>query len=109
MAEKKKKRQCPERLACGLAWYKPEQWARLREIAADADELEATFEEWLLIAEQAQRDFEEHFIFPEKVPVDVEELLAWCQKKKRPVDGAARSEYAAWLMRERDKREGKGR
>lgn len=96
-------------LAWGLAWYRPEQWARLREISVDADELEATFLEWLVIAEKARRDFEDNFLFPEKVPVDVEELLAWCRERKRPVDGQARSQYVAWLMREREEREGKGR
>ena len=109
MAEKKTKNaQESEGLALGLAWYKPEQWGRLLEIAADAEELEKTYAEWLAIANKALRDLEAQFVFPEKVEVDVEELLAWCRERKRPVDGAARSEYVAWLLREREQREGKG-
>jgi hypothetical protein len=58
--KKAKKAQEPERLAWGLSWYKPEQWARLRKISADADELEETFLEWLTVAEKARRNFEPH-------------------------------------------------
>ncbi len=30
----------------GIAWYRPEQWARLLEISEDRDDLETTWEEW---------------------------------------------------------------
>ena len=30
-----------------------------------------------------------------KVEVDVEELLEWCRQQGRPVDAAARAEFAA--------------
>jgi len=93
----------------GIAWYKPEQWLRLREIAADVEILEATHEEWRVLAEKAMDDFASLLVFPEKVEVDVEELLAWCQKQKRPVTGEARSGYVAWLMQEREKKTGKGK
>jgi hypothetical protein len=102
-----RKTQESEKLLFGLAWYKPEQWARLREIAADAGDLEETFEEWRAIAEKAMRDFEARFVFPEKVLVDVEELLVWCRERKLPVNGTARSQYVAWLLKKRDKAGGK--
>lgn len=93
----------------GVAWYYPEQWARLREISVDADQLEATFEEWQVIAEQAMESFADHFVFPARVLVDVEELLVWCRERNQPVNGEARSQYVAWLLQERDKEAGKGK
>ena len=93
----------------GVAWYHPEQWGRLREISADAAELEATFEEWRVIAEKAMDNFAELFVFPARVLVDVEELLVWCRGRKLAVNGEARSQYVAWLLREREKAAGKGR
>ncbi len=32
-----------------------------------------------------------------KVNIDVEALKKWCEESCRPVDGSARSEYAAYL------------
>ena len=42
-------------------------------------------------------------VFPEKVLVDVEALLAWCNERGLPVNGESRSQYAAWLLQEKDK------
>ena len=85
-----------------IAWYKPEQWRRHHEVAADPDRLEKTFGEWQIIAEKAMKDFAARGVFPVKVVVDVEELLAWCNEKGLPVNGESRSQYAAWLLREID-------
>jgi hypothetical protein len=30
----------------GIAWYRRDPWARLRELAPDADELEESFDDW---------------------------------------------------------------
>ena len=35
-----------------VAWYRRDQWERLRELAADPEKLEPTYDEWL---EMAQR------------------------------------------------------
>jgi len=90
----------------GVAWYTPEQWDRLREISSDADNLEDTYEEWKSSAENALITLSASGAIARKVAVDVEELLRWCNSKNRPVDGAARSEFA-WekLKEELDKTE----
>jgi hypothetical protein len=90
----------------GVAWYAPEQWERLREISADVHNLEDTYKEWKASAENALKTMSASGAVAYKVAVDVEELLKWCNSKNRPVDGAARSEFA-WekLMEELEESE----
>jgi hypothetical protein len=82
-----------------LAWYHPEQWARLLEVSVDRDSLEKTHDEWLCLAEKAMFDFKRTGISPQKVYIDIEELIAWCKVKKRPVNAAARAEFAQILLK----------
>lgn len=98
---KKKKELEPVSMKLGVAWYMPEQWKRLREVSEDRSEIEDTFEEWQVNAEKGIRLMQSQGIIPEKVLLDVEKFLAWCSEKALPPNGESRSEYAAWLMRER--------
>jgi len=87
--------------AIGMAWYRRDEWDRLREVSSDADALEETWEEWRAVAEEKLRELRERGLRVEKVVVDVELLAKWCEEAGRTVDGAARSEYAAELLRQR--------
>lgn len=96
-----KKRKPEKKLASQLAgqpvvvaWYRPEQWDRLREVAADPDKLLDSYEEWLSIAEKTMRDMRAVGIEPYTIDVDVEELLLWCKEQDIALDQAARSRYA---------------
>lgn len=82
------------RSVIGVAWYRREQWELLRAMAADADNLEKTYEEWLAVAEKTLRKLREQGLELHKVDVDVTELAAWCQAQGRPLDGGARAEFA---------------
>jgi hypothetical protein len=102
-----KKRKLPKRRArlkvetvTGIAWYRPEQWERLREIAADGDNLEETYEEWVRNAENSIREMRKSDVRPEKIDVDIEELLLWCKAHNYSVDSAARAQYAADKLRQ---------
>lgn len=101
------------RIAVGVAWYRPEQWQRLREISVDKDGLEETYQEWVEGAEKAIRELRRQGVQPEKVDVNVEELLRWCQTQNIPVNGESRSDYVAVKMQskrheEETKRKGAG-
>ena len=85
----------------GVAWYAEDEWARLREVAADPEVLEATYAEWLQGAETALRDLAGSGVAAERVPVKLRDLQEWCGQHGRPVDGRARSEFAADLLRRR--------
>jgi hypothetical protein len=101
--KKREKTKSSKKLNLVVAWYKPEQWIRLRKISADASQLEETYGEWQIQAEKTLKDFAARGVFPEKVVVDVEDLLAWCKERELPVKGESRSHYAAWLLKEKDK------
>ena len=83
-----------EHLAVALAWYRPEQWTLLRAMSADADKLEATYDEWQAFATQQVRDLEARGIRVQKIEVEVGALSRWCESEGRVVDGHSRAEYA---------------
>ena len=85
--------------ASGVAWYDREQWKRLRQVAADPDRLEDSYDEWVAMAERVVRELEAEGMLIEKVSVDTEALVAWCNEHDRPIDGAARAEFAAQEFR----------
>ena len=87
-----------KKLVTGVAWYRPEQWSRLVEICSDADALDMTYEDWLRNATARFEELTAAGFTLKRVDVDVERLLAWCLVQGRPVDGAARSAYAAKLL-----------
>jgi hypothetical protein len=80
-----------------VAWYNPAQWARLKQVAVDADNLDDSYEAWKRNAEGVERELRRKGIEIQRVHIDVEALLAWCQARHQPVSGEARSEYAAQL------------
>lgn len=67
----------------GVAWYRINQWQRLRAVSIDADNLEDTYEEWLREAEQKVAEFRALGLCVEKVDVDVEQLIAWYNERGR--------------------------
>jgi len=83
----------------GFAWYTRETWERLRESADDREALDDTFEEWERQAVGAFRELESIRRSVRKVPVDIDAVVAWCRKRGRRFDSAARSEYVAQLLR----------
>ena len=85
----------------GFAWYTPAQWARLRELAADREEIDQSFEAWLANAERVEAEFTRRGVTIDRVPVDVEAAADWSAARDRPFDSAARSEYVAQVLRGR--------
>ena len=79
----------------GIAWYRPEQYGLLRALAADADSMACTYEEWLAGATKMMSDLRARGIVARRVDVEVRELAPWCEQRGRPLDGAARSTYVA--------------
>jgi len=82
-----------------LAWYRPEQWERLRAISADRDRLEESYEQWREVTEQTIEQLQREGVVVERIDVDVEELVAWCQANGLTLDGAARANFAAEKLR----------
>ena len=92
-----------KKLVAGVAWYRPEQWTRLVEICSDADALDDSYEDWLAKASARFEQLTAAGWTLKRVEVDVEQLLTWCVMRGRPVDGQARSAYAAYLLEQQYK------
>ncbi len=99
MAKKAEKRRKSLKPHISVAWYKPEQWDKLLDISADAGQLEKTYEQWKVYAEQALKDLANRQVFPVKVTVDIDDLESWCNTRNLPINGDSRSRYAAWLLK----------
>jgi hypothetical protein len=95
-----------KRTIFGVAWFRREQWARLVEICADREALDASYDDWLQSATARFAELTAAGYSLKRVDVDVERLLAWCAVRGRPVDAAACSEYAAAMLAEERKRQG---
>jgi hypothetical protein len=92
----------PDReLKVGFAWFDREQWQRLTEVVEDRAELDDTYEQWHKSAREAFADLEREGVRIEKVHVKVDALVAWCRAQGLPVNGEARSQYVAMVVRQR--------
>jgi hypothetical protein len=89
------------KLVTGIAWYRPEQWERLREVSEDVENLADTYEEWLQTAERMIRDGIPADVSVERVDLDVEEVLAWCHERGLAMNAEARSRYVSERLRQK--------
>src|SRR5262245_41618771 len=96
-------------LPVAVAWYREGQWARLRELAEDKDNLAPTFAGWLATAEQMCGKMRARGHQIQRIDIDVEMLWTWCCAQGRVLDGPARSEYVARRMQELATRAADGR
>ena len=87
------------KMIVGIAWYRPEQYGLLRALAPDADSMAKTYDEccW---RDQTMQDLRQRGIVTRRVDVEVKELAAWCEQRGIPLDGVARSSYAAEKVKE---------
>jgi hypothetical protein len=86
----------------GIAWFRPEQYELLLALAADSDSMANTYEEWLAGVTKTMDDLNQRGIIARRVDVEVRALVAWCQQRGIPLDGTARSTYAAEKVKSED-------
>jgi len=89
------------KIVTGVAWYRPEQWERLREVSEDVDNLEETYDAWLKTAERLIRDGIPSDVRVERINVDVEEVLAWCNVLGLPMNASSRSRFVSERVRQK--------
>jgi hypothetical protein len=88
-----------------VAWFRGDQWSRLRELSSDRDEMETEYEEWQTNAENQVAGLRGQGLHVRKIDVDLDELAGWCKSEKVPVNAASRSRYAAYRAQRDDSRE----
>ena len=87
----------------GYAWYKRNQWAILKAVVSDPENIEESYEDWLPNAEKSFAELKQSGENIRKVEVDIDELVSWCRAKGMPINGAARAQYAAEMVRHKTK------
>ena len=103
---KESRPQNQDQMATAAAWYRADQWDRLRSLAADPEVLEDTYRGWQSCADDSIRKLASTGVQVRKVDVDVEEMWEWCQSRGTTFDGKARALFAAEKLRSFVKKEG---
>ena len=87
----------------GMAWYKPQNFVRLRAMFEDGHKLHSTYDEWLLAAEAGRKSFEAKGFRVVSVDIDPDKFPEWCKTKGLKLNAEARntfaSTYAAQMFR----------
>jgi hypothetical protein len=96
---RKLRRQKDNSLLLGIAWYDRDQWSQLKQVAADVEELDDTYEDWVCGAERLEREFARKGMKSQRVSIDVGKLLEWCKASGRINDSAARAYYTSEIIR----------
>ncbi len=89
----------------GIAYYSPEEYAKLLLTADDASELEDTWEEWYQNMQNTRNNLAALGIVCCEVPIQIEALQKYCQERNLQNNGAARSEYVATLLQQQQKQQ----
>jgi hypothetical protein len=97
--------QSPDKPVVAIVWYRPEQWQRVRDIAADSHEFEDSYVEWLQLAEEKAKELKGRGLRVEKVDLDSEKLILWCNERGLENNGQARSRYAAERLAELEEKQ----
>lgn len=83
-----------------VAVYLPEQYPRLLATAADASDLEATWQEWHEVLQETKQKMAALGMHLIEVIVDLDALEKYCQEKGLENTSSTRAEYAAHLLSE---------
>lgn len=101
MPRKKKRSKASVKTVVGIAWYTPDEWAKVRRTAVDPERLESTFEEWEAVAEDAlaQLQARGRSLTFRRVLINAAALASWCFSEGCENDGAARAAFVASVVR----------
>ncbi|MBK1709823.1 hypothetical protein [Marichromatium gracile] len=85
--------------ATGIAWFRPEDYDRCRQLFVDGHKLPETYEEWHQAAQRIHDKLtaEGHRI--ERAYIDPKTFPAWCAARGLNVDAKARMQFASWVAR----------
>jgi len=84
----------------GVGWYTPEQYARLREVFLDRNDLHEQWAQWEAKATEMLELLRAQGIPARKIAIDVEEMIVWCVSHDKPLNGASRAEFIAMKCRQ---------
>ncbi len=88
------------KLRIGIAWFNESDWDEWKRISED--ELEESYEDWLIEATIAKKDLEDNGFIVAKVTITPEKFKIWCKKNFKKLNSGSRSHYVAELLRDAD-------
>src|SRR4051794_4034876 len=86
----------------GIAWYRPQDWNRLREISVDPEAMEESHAKWLESTNRTLRVLQKKGHRVRRVIVNLDELLDFCRREKMQLDARARSQFVADRIRDEE-------
>lgn len=81
--------------ATGMAWYRQEDYAKIKKIMIDHRKLPDTYKQWLKKANQGFEHFTAQGHIVEKVYIDPDTFPDWCATRGLNVDANARIRFAS--------------
>ena len=88
-----------QRMVIGVTWYAEQEWAKVKAASVDPERFEATYAEWIAMAEKVLSEMLARGIIAEQCSIKSDALLAWCLARNKPNNAAARAEYVSELER----------
>ena len=76
------------------AWFRREDYGRIREIMEDSDRLPPSFDEWELLAKSRVAKAKRDGIILKPVMLDPDTFVAFCKARKMRPNGEARAKFA---------------
>jgi formylglycine-generating enzyme required for sulfatase activity len=83
--------------ATGVAWYKAENYIRLREMFEDGEKLPLTYAEWHTNAEAGRRTLESQGRKVICVDIDPNAFPIWCRDNGMKPNAQARMKYSSLM------------
>jgi hypothetical protein len=90
------------KLKLSVGWYTAAEWLKVKQAAVDSDRFEASYAEWLVMADGALKDMLAAGLVADKFNIHAEDLLAWCIAHAKVNDAAARAEFVTQQSARRD-------
>jgi hypothetical protein len=78
-----------------VGWYTEQEWVKVRASAADPELFEATYAQWLEMAEQSLAEVRGQGVIAAKSFITADKLLAWCLAHGKPNNSASRAEFVS--------------
>jgi len=79
----------------GVPWFRRDDYNRVRDVMVDAHALPASFDVWLIHAENMWQEILRLGAVPIRIHIDVDRFLAWCKHRNTRPDCSARKTFAS--------------
>jgi hypothetical protein len=78
-----------------VGWYTEDEWQKVKAAATDAERFEATYPDWVNMAESSMKGLRATGVMAEKYYINAETLFAWCLAHGRKNDAPARAQFVS--------------